>query len=233
MEAAAKKHLIRFDRKATEHFNHVAFGDGTLEIVSKFNPSEYSVEVGVVHSSFDSFLKRGDIVLLHYDIFIRGLYPELTNWEPRRCVGEVIDVSHLDRRVFWASDHEVFAKLVPAESGPIQVEMGGQKLNCEILVRPSYPQPIEIVEGPSVNEVRSVVRSESSSIITVEFRDELYNNAGRTARLTKPYYAKILSGQYIGKTAFINPAAFIECKQLNVYVVYTDAINFITDEYSN
>lgn len=85
-----------------ESHNKHYFSDGTeLEIIDKFDPNRYSLEMATVYlvNTHNKYLKAGDKVLVDFCIFSAGRYEEMQMSKDSRFMMETDG-----KFIYWASD---------------------------------------------------------------------------------------------------------------------------------
>lgn len=108
------RHIVWFDKETIEGFDKHDLGNGQkLQLIITNSRAEYSPEVGFIHNSCEPFFDKGDKVLVLYDVFRLGKYPDLAKGEQVRTVGKDENGNDL----YWARAKEVVAKWVGGDEG--------------------------------------------------------------------------------------------------------------------
>lgn len=101
------RHIVYFDKNLVENYDKVYLGNGHKLILTIGNSrAEYSVEEAYIHNSCEKFFEDGDRVLISYDVFRLGKYPELAKGEEKRVVG----FDENGNELYWARPNQVVAK---------------------------------------------------------------------------------------------------------------------------
>lgn len=105
--------FVKFDEDLVDTYNNgtqLKSGLWVPPTHSASNPADHNVELGhVVAARPNSFFKKGDRVLIHYDVFIRGKFQHLQKGEAEKTIGDGIYHAH-DGTTSTYNSHQVFAK---------------------------------------------------------------------------------------------------------------------------
>jgi len=161
---AVAKFLVAFEKEDMSKFGKFKFLDTFLEVATNYSPAEYSVEVAFIVGTpkkHNSFFKKGDKVLVMYDVFIRGRYPQLSKGEIMRKIASSNDLNNpeADNDVYWCEQSEVMARFEGDElvAAPGRVLLNRPKRQEERQVFDHWALPFADISGTVAIEGGTIV----------------------------------------------------------------------------
>lgn len=229
---AVAKFLVAFDKAAMSKFGKLDFNGTFLEVATRFTPAEYSVEIAYIvdipphvrdykkqlnREKSDVPFKKGDKVLVMYDVYIRGRYPELSKTDQSRKIakGHDLDPEKVDSDVYFAEWSEVMARF----EGEELVAAPGRVL----VHRPKFERNIQTMSdktGVTFADISGTVVTESGIVapqIAIPDAD-LFKSPfwGEVAYDTEDYKK--------GDLIFISGGMFTPLTYNDLLAVHTDSV---------
>lgn len=201
-----KKYWVQFRKEDAKDWNKVRFANGTeIEIITDYNPAEYTCEIGVLVGvpQKEKFFKKGDTVLLHYDVFTRGKYQHLAKEEIRTFAKQETEGFLPD--IYFCEYSEILGKIE------------GDKL----------------VSPPERTLVKPLVDSAPPITSSILHLPDTALVSKKDALIKSPYWGEVVSTTrddlQPGDTVFCTPANFVPMyyktrDPYNLLCVYNDSI---------